>query len=70
MGTKSEKVPKENIRVSSEDFWWRAEAAAGSSTGTNGQEVIRMFQRKFFQASTKKVGRTGDHLRRTIDVTG
>jgi len=54
MGKKSEKLPKENIRASSEEFL-RQRTLPRPSIDTNGQEVSKMFQRKSFHASMKKL---------------
>ena len=54
MGKKWEKVPKENIRASSEQFS-RERMLPRPSIDTNGQEVSKMFQKKSFHASMKKL---------------
>ena len=54
MGKKSEKLPKENIRASSEEFLGAARCS-GPSIGTNGQEPSKMFQRKIFHALLKNL---------------
>jgi hypothetical protein len=58
MGKKWEKVPKENMRASSEKFS-RERMLPRPSIDTNGQEVSKMFQKKFFHASMKKLEATG-----------
>jgi hypothetical protein len=49
------KVPKENIRASNEEFFGAADAAPSPSIDTNGQEVSKMFQTKFFHASLRNL---------------
>jgi hypothetical protein len=65
MGKKSEKVPKENIHASNEEFFGAAGAAPSPSIDTNGQEVSKMFQKKFFHASMRNL----DVPARNADVT-
>ena len=40
MGKKSERVPKENIRSSNDEFFGAADAAPSPSIDTNGQEAV------------------------------
>jgi hypothetical protein len=56
MGNKSEKLPKENIRVSSEDFLGGGARCPGPSIDTNGQEPSKIFQRKIFHVLMKNLG--------------
>jgi hypothetical protein len=48
MGKKSTKLPKENIRASSEELFGDGGRCPGPSIDTNGQEVSKMFQKNPF----------------------
>jgi hypothetical protein len=69
MGKKSKKLPKENMRASSEEFFRGGGRCPGPSIDTNGQEVSTIFQQKFFRGPVKNLGHTGYFRRGMIDVT-